>query len=69
MKKNKGQKTEEELQEIINGLDKMLEQVTNRNHTLERENARLREGIENLKIFVKIGELLRYEKEHIRNIR
>ena len=69
MKKNKGQKTEEELQEIINGLDKMLEQITNRNHTLERENARLREGIENLKIFIKIGELLRYEKEHIRNIR
>lgn len=67
--KNKGQKTVEELQEIINGLDKMLEQVTNRNHALERENARLREGIENLKIFVKIGELLRYEKEHIRNIR
>lgn len=67
--KDKGQKTVEELQEIINGLDKMLEQVTNRNHTLERENARLREGIENLKIFVKIGELLRYEKEHIRNIR
>ena len=67
--KNKGQKTAEELQEIINGLDKMLEQVTNRNNALERENARLREGIENLKIFVKIGELLRYEKEHIRNIR
>lgn len=67
--KDKGQKTVEELQEIINGLDKMLEQVTNRNNALERENARLREGIENLKIFVKIGELLRYEKEHIRNIR
>lgn len=67
--KDKGQKTAEELQEIINGLDKMLEQVTNRNHTLERENAKLREGIENLKIFIKIGELLRYEKEHIRNIR
>lgn len=66
--KNKGQKTVEELQEIINGLDKMLMQVTNRNHTLERENAKLREGIENLKIFIKIGELLS-EKEHIRNIR